>query len=400
MGLVTKLQPNVTQQQNQNTDWNNFLKNKLVDSKQIGQSSTQLQINQPITPKFRQMNQQVSQPINNQDTQLMNNRTSEQTNQQLINSFGQIIHPINQSVGQSFVQSPNSVNYKITNQPISNDDKQYNAILARLQTIVNVNKLHGFYQQQDLNRIAEKVSKINFHDLMLKWNLGTLELAFDLASLSLYDVIIFADDSGSMIFYENGERIEDLKFILKEVSKIATLFDDDGILIRFLNSNQEFNSIKSEQEAIDAITNINFSGTTPLGINLTKKILEPIVYNLARSNSLVKPILIIIITDGEPDNKNDVRNAIYNSKKIMESTKYGSNSVAFEFAQVGKDKKAQEYLATLDKDPIIGKMVDATSNYELEEQEFANKGIQLRPHLWLLKMLLGAIDPSYDEQDE
>ena len=35
--------------------------------------------------------------------------------------------------------------------------------------------------------------------------------ATDLASLALYDVVIFADDSGSMIFEEGGERINDLK---------------------------------------------------------------------------------------------------------------------------------------------------------------------------------------------
>lgn len=55
-----------------------------------------------------------------------------------------------------------------------------------------------------------------------------LELAHDLATLSLYDIVIFADDSGSMIFEEGGERINDLKLIMGRVAEVATLFDEDG----------------------------------------------------------------------------------------------------------------------------------------------------------------------------
>lgn len=57
-----------------------------------------------------------------------------------------------------------------------------------------------------------------------------LELAHDLATLALYDIVIFADDSGSMIFEEGGDRINDLKLILGRVAEVATLFDDDGQL--------------------------------------------------------------------------------------------------------------------------------------------------------------------------
>jgi len=56
----------------------------------------------------------------------------------------------------------------------------------------------------------------------------------------------------------------------------------------------------------------------------------------------------------------------------------------------------------LDKNPEFGDYVDCTSNYEVEQQEMANRRdpIILTPHLWIIKMLLGAIDGSYDIQDE
>ena len=68
--------------------------------------------------------------------------------------------------------------------------------------------------------------------------------------------------------------------------------------------------------------------------------------------------------------------------------------------QVGTDTRAQAFLAQLDNDPDIGNLVDATSYYELEAEEMKRKGVTLTPELWLVKLLVGAIDRTYDEQDE
>ena len=42
---------------------------------------------------------------------------------------------------------------------------------------------------------------------------------------------------------------------------------------------------------------------------------------------------------------------------------------------MGKDQQAQEFLGKLDNDPVIGRMVDATSYYELEAMEYQKKGV-------------------------
>jgi hypothetical protein len=41
-----------------------------------------------------------------------------------------------------------------------------------------------------------------------------------------------------------------------------------------------------------------------------------------------------------------------------------------------------------------GRHVDATSYYELEAEEYARKGVNLTPDLWLVKLMVGAIDPT------
>ena len=68
-------------------------------------------------------------------------------------------------------------------------------------------------------------------------------------------------------------------------------------------------------------------------------------------------------------------------------------------AQVGKDQAAQAFLAQLDKHPEVGKMIDATSYYELEAEEYKRKGVNLTPDVWLVKLMVGAVDPTFDEQD-
>jgi hypothetical protein len=54
----------------------------------------------------------------------------------------------------------------------------------------------------------------------------------DKSRLALYDVVIYIDDSGSMAFEEQGERIKDLELIIQRVAFAATLFDEDGYVVQ------------------------------------------------------------------------------------------------------------------------------------------------------------------------
>lgn len=81
-------------------------------------------------------------------------------------------------------------------------------------------------------------------------------------------------------------------------------------------------------------------------------------------------------------------------------SKYRPGACAFQFAQVGNDLKARAFLNMLDNDATVGKMVDCTSNFEVEQDEMRKVGVSLDPATWLVKLLLGSIDPSYDTKDE
>jgi hypothetical protein len=134
-----------------------------------------------------------------------------------------------------------------------------------------------------------------------------------------------------------------------------------------------------------------------------------------------KPLLIISITDGQPagENQNTLIETVQYACQAAQRSQYGPGAVSFQFAQVGNDQKATEFLAKLDNDPMVGREVDCTSSkllaarisrsmanptpdYENESAEMARAvpPVDLTPDLWMIKLILGAIDPSYDTKDE
>ncbi|KAK9316812.1 hypothetical protein V1524DRAFT_425645 [Lipomyces starkeyi] len=272
--------------------------------------------------------------------------------------------------------------------------------LSLLQKAIQENGLQSFYPPNSLEAIASRITG-QIQQIAQLWRLPT-EIAVDLVRLALYDIVLYIDDSGSMAFEENGERIDDLKLILSRVAYAAALFDNDGIEVRFMNSKVQGNGINSEAAASNLVSQVRFSGLTPLGSGLLSKVLDPLVLGPARSGSMKKPVLVIAITDGQPagEDSRTVFDVIKGAKRSLASTRYGPGAVAFQFAQVGSDLKARQFLAALDTDREVGSMVDCTSNFEAEQDEMARLGVALTPEMWLVKLLMGAIDSSYDTQDE
>ena len=193
------------------------------------------------------------------------------------------------------------------------------------------------------------------------------EIATDIVRLALYDVVIYIDDSGSMSFEENGERIKDLQLILQRVAFAATLFDDDGIDVRFMNDEDippnMLSGLRTEQQIEQLLVNKRYKGLTPFGTQLRRKVLDPLLIPRLRGQ-MQKPLLIISITDGQPagENQNELVESVRYAVDQARRSPYGAGAVAFQFAQVGNDQKATEFLAKLDNDPVVGREVDCTSS--------------------------------------
>ncbi|KAK8869721.1 hypothetical protein IAR55_000289 [Kwoniella newhampshirensis] len=272
-----------------------------------------------------------------------------------------------------------------------------------LSQCVRDQHLEAFYPPQSLDPIAQRVVQSGaLQQLASNWKLP-VELASDLVKISLFDVVVLIDDSGSMAFEQNGERIEDLKMILSKIAFACSLFDHDGIQVRFLNSQIQGNNINNEQAALQLVGQVKFSGLTPLGTSLDQKILQPLLLGPARSNALQKPLLIIAITDGAPagEPSDKIVQVIANAKNELQRSRYGPDAVSYQLSQVGNDKSAQKFLSSLDDHPTVGSLIDQTMDFEYEQEQMKVKtGEDLSPEMWLMKLLLGPIDTSYDSKDE
>ncbi|CDR48690.1 hypothetical protein NBRC10512_001402 [Rhodotorula toruloides] len=276
-------------------------------------------------------------------------------------------------------------------------------IATILRNCVQDQHIESFYPPASLDSLAQRIAQSGaLSRIANEWRIP-MEVAMDLAKLALFDTVLLVDDSGSMAFEENGSRIDDAKLIVSRVATAATLFDTDGISVYFLNSKTVGNNVTNEQQAQQLLAGIKFSGLTPLGTSLEQKILQPLLVSPARQGTLRKPLLVVCITDGAPggEDRHTIVRAITRAKRELAQTRFGPDALSVQLAQIGNDLGARQFLGEIDSHPEVGGLVDVTSNYELEADDFQKTtGQDLTPELWLVKLMLGPIDSSYDLKDE
>ena len=174
-----------------------------------------------------------------------------------------------------------------------------------------------------------------------------------------------------MEFEDGGERKKDLQLILARVAYAASLFDDDGIQVRFMNAAEaqidpsRLNGIRTEEQAEALVMHAKYRGLTPLGTQLRAQVIEPLVIQPARTGQLRKPVLIIVITDGQPAGEppKALEEALrYTAAELSRMPQIGKHACAFQFAQVGNDQGARAFLSNLDEQREFGDIVDCTSS--------------------------------------
>ncbi|KAJ3258544.1 hypothetical protein HK103_003504 [Boothiomyces macroporosus] len=262
-------------------------------------------------------------------------------------------------------------------------------VTVRIENIISKNQLEAFYPPGSYNELIKRIKSIDVPSLAKGFGVPE-EICKDLFALALYDIVIFADDSGSMQFEDGGERIETLKTILSRVAQIGTLFDDDGIAVRFFNGDQLGDNITNAKKVDNLIAKTEFVGITPIGTNLESKVLAPMVYEAVSKRAFKKPLLVFIITDGEPSGEDEdtLIKVIDNCQQFLQKFGLG-HGVGIQVSQVGQDLEAQKYLTMLEdhaKD-----IVATTPNYELLQERYRAQHIHLTFEHWLLQLMLGPI---------
>lgn len=187
-------------------------------------------------------------------------------------------------------------------------------------------------------------------------------------------------------------RWDQVGLALQVIAPICTKYDDDGIDLYFLNKvdKESHHNIREAKQVNSIFSGAEPFGATPTGERLNS-ILIPYLDNVKkRGAQKVKKLNIIVITDGQPTDGEDLKANIVAAAKTLDSLKAPLTQLGIQFFQVGSDALATKALKKLDDElseiENIRDMVDTvldTTNGDLTAAI-------------ILKALLGAIDRRQD----
>lgn len=97
----------------------------------------------------------------------------------------------------------------------------------------------------------------------------------------------------------SNEPTEELQDIAGCIVEVESIYDNTpSVRIEFLNGKPRDDTAETAEEVRKLIANINNFGTTPLGAQLRKKILDRFVYPKLQAKGTFRPVLICVFMDG------------------------------------------------------------------------------------------------------
>ena len=227
-----------------------------------------------------------------------------------------------------------------------------------------------------------------------------------LRQLEDYDIVIIADDSGSMntrvqpggggagagaagAFAPSKTRWNELCEFCSIVSEIGSVMDKDGIDIYFLNRPPALH-VRSPTDPHFQSAFLSYpTGSTPL-----VACLQNVIQARCRTADAGRRILIVIATDGAPDGGES------GVAEFIKTIRYRPDNTNVTILACTDDSSTVEYLNKIDK---IIPGVDVVDDYRSELIEIRRAQGEKFPFSYgdyVVKVLLGSIDPVMDKLDE
>ena len=180
--------------------------------------------------------------------------------------------------------------------------------------------------------------------------------------LSKYDLEVFVDISGSMETRDTSTRQtrlddcrEKVSMLVEECEKI----DTDGVTFGFFN-----NSFSVYENTTFAKVGPLFAKTRPNGSTDTAALLQAriddyfgkrfgkpkagLFSKATPADPKTKPRILVVWTDGVPDDQKAVVKVIVNATKRLTAEGLGREALGISFIQVGRDVSAKNFLVELD----------------------------------------------------
>lgn len=181
--------------------------------------------------------------------------------------------------------------------------------------------------------------------------------------LSKYDVVIAIDKSGSMSNpgTHASTRWQEAKEATLAIARKAETFDKDGItVITFANTHKVYDGVTADKVAQIFTENEPNGGTDTAGV--LKAIFDRYTANPA------KPIIVVVVTDGEPNDKEAVKTVIRDfAATLTDNGEVDTDQAGVLFLQVGDDSAAKAFLVELDDN--LGAKFDIVDTKTIDDAE-------------------------------
>lgn len=243
-----------------------------------------------------------------------------------------------------------------------------------------------------------------FKNIIIKYEIN-YDFAFRLRSIEGVDIVLIIDDSSSMTtpvidreqadlspFRELPTRWDELKHVVSIIIDLASTLDPDGVDVYFLNRPSILHVYESKQ--LDDVFEILPHGPTPL-VRVLNEVLRR-----KRLQNHDRKVLILIATDGLPTNdrgESDLKTLERLLRNCRQST---TDNIYITFIACTNDLECVGYLNKFDRHIPF---VDVLDDYQSERKEILRvqgKNFPFSHGDYVVKILMGSIDPWFDHLDE
>lgn len=217
------------------------------------------------------------------------------------------------------------------------------------------------------------------------------QFAARLQALANCEIVVLCDDSGSMntpLQHSGQTRWDELKSIVNTVVDIAATMDANGVDVYFLNRDSAVNVTNAQ--SIRQIFNSPPNGLTPL-VPALRRILAA-----KRSLSYEKKLLILVATDGAPTNEQGQVD-VASLEAVLRQERTPQTYVTF--LACTDDLNAVSYLSNWDKSMPNLDVIDDYASERAEIQRTRGGNFPFSNGDYVVKALLGSIDPWFDSLD-
>lgn len=184
-----------------------------------------------------------------------------------------------------------------------------------------------------------------------------------MSKLDNRDIFILIDKSGSMSAAgaHSKTRWQEAQEATLAIARKAEEFDKDGItVIPFANTLKVYDGVTADK--VEQV----FQENEPNGGTDTASALKT-VFDRYTANP-AKPILIVVVTDGEPNDREAVKSAIRNfAEGLSDNGEGDTDDAGILFLQVGNDPQARSFLVDLDDN--LGAKFDIVDTKTMDEAE-------------------------------